>query len=257
MTTIALTRAVSPSISTCQLTHLSRQTIDLEEAQNQHALYERALEACGCEVRRVCSEPDLPDAVFVEDAAVVVDELAVIMRPGAETRRAETPSVEAVLAPFRPVVRIQDPGTIDGGDVLRIGRRLFVGITTRSNPSGINQLREHLAPHGYSVEAVPVSGCLHLKSAITTISDDTVLANPSWVDLQHFGVANIIEVDPTEPSAANIVAFGNQLVHGAEHTKTRKRLEKHGFEVVPVPISELAKAEAAVTCCSLVFTADS
>jgi dimethylargininase len=183
---IAITRKVSPAIARCELTHLARSPIDVGLAGSQHEAYERTLSKLGCWVVSLPAAPDLPDSVFVEDTAVVVDEVAVITRPGSRSRRPETASVAAVLAKYRPIVAIEAPGTIDGGDVLRLGRRLFVGLTERTNREGINQLRALLSPHGYVVEPVPVSGCLHLKSAVTQVAPDTVLVNAAWVDAAAF-----------------------------------------------------------------------
>ena len=256
MSTIAIVRAVSPEISKCEITHLVRQPVDVQVATNQHAEYERVLASCGCRILRAPATPELADGVFVEDTALVLDEVAVMMRPGARSRRPEIASIEELLSEYRPLRRIEAPGTLDGGDILRIGRRVFVGRTSRSNRSGIAQLIAAVEPFGYAVEEVPVDGCLHLKSAVTALDDDSVIANPDWVDVRRFDVGRRIEVHPAEPSAANVIALGGRIIHGAEHAHTRRRIEKLGFEVVPVPISELAKAEAAVTCCSLIFEAE-
>src|SRR5688572_29484443 len=167
---IALTREVPPSIVHCELTHLARTPIDLARAREEHAAYEAALATLGCEVRRIAPAPELPDSVFVEDAALVLDEVAVLMRPGAASRRDEVGSVAGALAPYRPLLRIDAPGTLDGGDVLRSGRRVYVGQTPRSNAEGCRQLQALLAPYGYDVRAVAVQGCLHLKTAVTEVA---------------------------------------------------------------------------------------
>ena len=249
---IALTRAVSPTIAECELTHLARSPIDFETARMQHQAYEQLLAAIGCAVRRVAPAPRHPDAVFIEDAAVVFDEVAVITRPGAESRRDETAAVEAELAALRPIARIVAPATLDGGDVLIVGRRVYVGRTARTNDEGISQLRATLAPHGYEVHAVDVTGCLHLKSAITAVDDETVLANPEWVDAVIFGAFRVIEVDPSEPMGANVLRVGRHLVYGASYPRTQARLEQLGYTLRTVDASELAKAEGAVTCCSVI-----
>jgi dimethylargininase len=176
----------------------------------------------------------MPDSVFIEDTALVLDELAVITRPGAESRRAETAAVAEAVRRHRPVAAILAPGTLDGGDVLRIGKRLFVGSGYRSNDAGIRQLRSIVSSQGYSVDAVPFEGCLHLKSAVSIIADDLLLINPAWVDANRFGPIPIIEVDPTEPFAANAVRVGESLVYPAEHTRTLKRLQDAGLDVRPV-----------------------
>ena len=164
---IALTREISPALADCELTHLAREPVDVARARRQHAVYEQALAALGCTVHRLAAGDDMPDSVFIEDTAVVVDEVAVITRPGAPSRRAETAAVADALAPYRPLVRIDPPGTLDGGDVLVAGRTVFAGRSARTNDAGIEQLRGALAGFGYTVQAVPVDGCLHLKTAAT------------------------------------------------------------------------------------------
>ncbi len=250
----ALTREVSPNINSCELTHLNREPIDLEAAQHQHGLYLEALRACGCQVLPLTPEPDLPDSVFVEDTAVVVDEVAVITRPGAPSRRPETVSIAKKLEQFKPLARIEAPGILDGGDVLRIGNRFFVGLSSRSNEAGLEQLRLFLEPHGYVVEPAMVTGCLHLKSAVTAIGEDALLANPEWIDVDQFGVSTVVQVDPIEGQGANALLVNSRLIYPAEFPRTRRRIEEAGFDVVPVPASELAKAEGAVTCCSVIFS---
>jgi dimethylargininase len=250
---IAFTRDVSPTIVDCELTHLDRAPIDVARARAQHAEYERVLRALGCDVRRVAPAPAFPDAVFIEDTAVVLDEVALITRPGAESRRGETPAVMAALAPLRDLRRIEAPGTVDGGDVLVVGREVWVGRTGRTNDAGIAQMRAHLAPFGYTVHAVEVSGCLHLKTGVTALDDATVLVNPAWVDPGHFPRHRVVTVDPTEPMGANVLRIGDQLVYGASYPRTQARIEALGYAVHPVDASELAKAEGAVTCCSLVL----
>jgi len=247
---IALTRVLPPSIAACELTHLDRMPIDVARAEAQHRAYEEALVRAGCDVRRVAAVPDMPDSVFIEDTAVVVDELAVICRPGAESRRGETAGVEAVLATLRPIARIEPPGTLDGGDVLRVGRRVYVGSSGRTNADGIAQLRAFLK--GYEVIAVPVRGCLHLKSAVTQVAERTLLLNPAWVDREAFDDVDVIEV--VEPSAANALFVNGVTIFPAAFPRTRARLHAAGIDVVTVDVSEIAKAEGALTCCSILVT---
>lgn len=237
----------------CELTHLPRVPIDLPLAVAQHRAYEQALAALGCEVVSLPADPDLPDSVFVEDVAVVLDEIAVVTRPGAESRRGEAAAVAEALVPFRRVTAIAAPGTLDGGDVLRIGRRVFVGQSGRSNDSGIGQLRAVVWPYGYTVTAVPVGGCLHLKSAITQVGPDTVLVNPAWVDGRIFGAVRVIDIDPAEPYAANGALVGSAVIYPASFPRTLARLEAAGIDLRVIDVSELQKAEGAVTCCSVVF----
>ena len=240
-----------PSIVRCELTHLARAPIDPVRAAAQHVLYEGALAACGWTVRHLPSLDDQPDAVFVEDAAVVVDELAVVTRPGAESRRGEVPTVEAALRALRRVERIVAPGTLDGGDVLRLGRRILVGRSSRTNADGARQLRALLEPLGYDVRPTPFSGCLHLKTAVTAVSDDLVLLNPAWIDATLVAPLRSIEVHPDEPFAANVLRLGDSVLVPADAPRTAERLRVAGVRVAPLDMSELAKAEGGLTCCSI------
>ncbi len=252
---LALTRAVPAAIAACELTHLAREPIDLARAVAQHAAYEDALRSLGCTVVRVPAAPDQPDAVFVEDAAVVLDEVAVIARPGAESRRGEVEEVAEALRAHRPLARIEPPGTLEGGDVLRIGRRIWVGASGRTNADGIRQLAAIAEPHGYAVHPLRVTGCLHLKTAVTQVGEGTVLLNPGWVDVAAFEGFDRVDVDPHEPFAANAVLLGGAVLHAAAHPRTAARLRAHGIDVRPVDADELAKAEAGLTCCSILVPA--
>jgi dimethylargininase len=251
---VAMTREVSPRVGECELTHLERQAIDVERARVQHRQYEACLEALGCTVHRLPAEPELPDSVFVEDAAVVLDELAIITRPGAVSRRLETRSVAQALRPFRRLVTIRSPATLDGGDVLRVGRVLYVGLSGRSNRAAVSQARDLLEALGYRVEGVPMVGCLHLKSAVSQVAANTLLINRDWVDGGIFAALKLIGVDPQEPYGANALRVGGVVVYPAAFPRTRRRLEEAGIAVRTVDVSELAKAEGAVTCCSLIFS---
>jgi len=251
---MALTREISRAFESCQLTHLPRVPIDLDRARLQHAAYEWALVEEGCTVRRLDSGPDMPDAVFIEDIAVVLDEGAVICRPGAEPRRAETPGViEALVRHGRLLQQIQAPGTLDGGDVLVVGREVFVGASARTNRAAIDQLSAMLAAVGYTVRAVPVRGCLHLKSAVAAVARDTLLINREWVPADAFRGQSLVDVDPQEPHAANALAVGDTVIYPESFPRTRERLERRGLRLRPVDVGELQKAEGAVTCCSLIF----
>lgn len=241
-------------MSECQLTHLARAPIDVKRAAAQHQAYEDCLEGLGCRVTSLPAEPELPDSVFVEDVAVVFDELAILARPGAESRRAEVASVAKALEPHRKLERIEAPGTLDGGDVLTAGKQVFVGLSQRTNQAGIKQMRALLAPHGYKVESVPVERCLHLKSAVTQVAERTLLINPAWLDRRPFGNFELVEVDSAEPFAANALLLNGAVIFSAAYTRTGKRLEERGIRVIPVEVSELAKAEGGVTCCSLIFS---
>ena len=250
---IAITRQISPRFSECELTHLDRQPIDLDLARVQHLEYEVALRELGCEVISLAAEPDLPDSVFVEDVALVFDEVAIITRPGADSRKPEAESIARALAPYRTLFTIEAPGTLDGGDVLHVGKTVYIGLSSRSNRSAVEQTHKFLAPYSYPVKGVEVTGCLHLKSAVTQVSDDTLLINPAWVDRSIFGEMKFIEVDENEPSAANAVWIGNAVIYPSSFPKTQRRLEEAGLRVKIVDATEVAKAEGAVTCCSLIF----
>jgi dimethylargininase len=255
MARIAITRAVSRALEHCELTHLPRRPIDLALARRQHAAYEQALRDAGCEVRQLPEQPGQPDSVFVEDTAIVLDEVAVITRPGASSRRGEVESMAAALRGLREIVRIEPPGTLDGGDVLRLERTLYVGISTRSSGEGIAQLGRLLARFDYRVVAVPLRGCLHLKSAVTQPAPGQVLVNPDWVDSRCFQGWDPIAIDASEPHAANALLVGNALVYPASCPHTAEKLRALGIDVHSVDMSETEKAEGAVTCCSVIVAA--
>ncbi len=250
---IAITRQVSLTINKCELTHLDRTPIDLVRARHQHHIYEEALRALGVQVQSLPEQPDLPDSVFVEDAAIVLDDCAVMTRPGAESRRPEVESIAQALAPYRQLFSIQVPGTLDGGDVLSVGRTIFVGLSGRSNQSAIDQMEAFLGPFGYKVKGVQVTGCLHLKSAVTQINQNTLLVNPAWVEIINFPGMNFINVDPSEPYAANALLVGDNILYQPAYPRTLEILNGLGINPVLVDESELGKAEGALTCCSLIF----
>jgi len=249
----AITRDVSPAINNCELTFLDRVGIDVARAHQEHRAYERALEEFGARVISLPAEPSMPDSVFVEDVAIVLDEVAVLTNPGAESRRAESPSIAAALAPFREIRRIHDPGTIEGGDVMRIGKTLYVGLSSRTNLAGIAQLSGHIKPFGYDVLPVTVHGCLHLKSGICSLGGELLIANRQWVDLTPFAGFTILDVGPAEPSAANVLVFGNTILMPHGFPQTTSRIAARGRAIRHVDITELRKAEAGVTCSSLIF----
>jgi dimethylargininase len=249
----AITRAVSPAIVRCELSFIDRKPIDLATAQKQHHAYEKLLGKLGARVISLPAEPDLPDSMFVEDPAIVLDELAVILPLGTETRRREAPSLAEALSKFRKLEYVSPPGTLEGGDVLRIGRKLFVGLTRRSNAEGIHQLAAILARYGYEIIVVPVTGCLHLKSAVTHLGRGTLLANHAWFDATPLSGHDWIDVDPAEPHAANALALAGTIIFPASFPRTRALIEARGFSVTSVDISELQKAESGLTCSSLLF----
>jgi dimethylargininase len=249
----AITRAVSPGIVHCELTFVARQPIELAKAEQQHLAYQQLLEKCGARVIALPTEPQLPDSMFVEDPAIVLDELAIILTLGTESRRPEAASIAQVLAKFRTLARVELPGQVEGGDVLRVGRRLFAGLSSRTNAEGTRQLAATLTPYGYAVVSVAVTGCLHLKSAVTYVGRHTLLANRAWFDTKPFAGFEWIDVAPEEPHAANALAIADTVIFPASFPQTRARLEARGFHVTPLDISELQKAESGLTCSSLLF----
>jgi dimethylargininase len=251
----AITRAVSPAMVNCELTFVARQPIDLAKARTQHHAYQQLLEKAGARLISLPAEPALPDSMFVEDPAIVLDELAVIFPLGAESRRPEARGLAEALSKFRKLEYVKLPGTVEGGDVLRIGRKLNVGRTRRTNAEGVRQLTAILSPYGYEIVEVPVTGCLHLKSAVTYLGRNTLLANRSWFDTGPFTDCEWIDVSPDEPHAANALALGDHIIFPASFPRTRGRLEAAGFHVVSLDISELQKAESGLTCSSLLFDA--
>jgi dimethylargininase len=254
----AITRAVSPAIVNCELTFLTRQPIDLARAREQHRAYELLLKTLGARVISLPVEAHLPDSMFVEDPAVVLDELAIILPLGIPSRRPEASSLAQALQKFRKLEYIRTPGNAEGGDILRIGRTLFAGLSSRTNAEGIRQLAGFLSPHNYQVISVPVTGCLHLKSAVTYLGRNTLLANRAWLDPAPFASFryNWIDVAPEEPHAANALILGDTTIFPASFPNTRARIEAGGFHVMPIDISELQKAESGLTCSSLLFDSD-
>jgi len=249
----AITRGVSPGIQRCELSHLARQPIDFEKAVEQHRQYEQCLRELGVTVVSLPAEPELPDSMFVEDPAVVVNEIAVMTRMGAESRRRESDSLAAALAGFRPVQWMREPATLEGGDVLRVGSQLFVGLSARTNQAGVAQLAAELAPFGYSMSPVEVRRCLHLKSACCYIGDQRMLANRAWFDSTALRGFEIIDVPGDEPRAANVLAIGETVLVPASFPRTAEVLDGLGCKVRTLDISELMKAEAGLTCSSISF----
>ena len=252
---IAITRQVSPAINQCELTHIEREPIDYQRACIQHKQYEDALCQLGVDVISLDEDADLPDSVFVEDVALVLDDCAIMLNPGASSRRPEVASVEKALSPYRTIYRIQPPATVDGGDILTVGRTIYVGLSTRSTDTAVEQMKAILTDTSYEVRAVRVTGCLHLKSAVTQVSADTLLINPEWVQKEDFSGMEFIEVAPSEPYAANAVLVEDTIIYPSAFPKTQAKLAQAGIRMSIVDADELAKAEGAVTCCSLIFSA--
>ncbi|MES2148088.1 MAG: arginine deiminase-related protein, partial [Pseudomonadota bacterium] len=247
----AFTRAVSPRLADCQLTHQGRVPIDAARAIVQHAAYEQALREAGLEIIRLPDLPGDPDAVFVEDTAVLLGDHAILTRPGAASRADEVESTAAGLAGHFTLHRIER-GHLDGGDVLRIGQRLYVGLSTRTDQPGIDALAALCGPLGFEVVRATLRDCLHLKTGATLAAPGLVLCNPDAVDPAQFAGVEPLAVDPAEPAAANIVRAGERLILAAGNSATAAKLRARGFNVVEVDVSELQKAEAGGTCMSLI-----
>ena len=246
----AITRGVSPTIAACELTFLQREAIDVARARQQHRAYEACLLDLGVEVISLPAEAEYPDAVFVEDACVVLDEIAVMTRLGAPSRRGESQMLAPVLERYRPLRWMREPATLDGGDVMLAGKTLFVGVTARSNAAGVGQLAAEVEPFGYQVRPVVVRGCLHLKSACSYIGD-AVLVHRPWVDEAAFAGMRLVDVP--EECGANVLAIGDTVLVRAAAPRTAELLRGMGRQVRLLDNSELTKAEGALTCCSLVF----
>ena len=252
----AITRRVSSSINNCELSFHLRQPIDVAKAIAQHKTYQDCLAELGVRVVSLPAEPELPDAVFVEDTAVVVDEVAVITNMGAPSRRPEARNLVDTLSRYRPVKFLVEPATLDGGDMLRAGDRIFVGLSQRTNREGFLQLSEILRAYNYQVHPVEVRGCLHLKSACSYIGNNSVLVNRSWIDTEQFRSFGLIDVPDEEPAGANALLIKDVVIIPASFPKTRTLLERRGFRVQTIDLSELQKAEAGVTCSSLIFNGE-
>ena len=252
----AITREVSRAIDRCELSFHERQAIDFARAVEQHNSYENCLRELGVEIISLPSQPNLPDSVFVEDTAVITDELAIITRPGSLSRQPETPTIAAALAEYRSIKFITAPATLDGGDVMRIGKTLFVGRTARTNEAAIAQLSDILRPLGYEVEPVDVAGCLHLKTGCSYVGNNTILINRSYVAARRFGDFDLVDVPDEEGTAANALLVDNIVIIAASFPQTEALLKNRGLDVRTVDVSELQKAEAGVTCCSLIFSSE-
>jgi dimethylargininase len=253
-TPIALTRSPGPELARCELTHLPRQPIDHELAVVQHRAYQTALRSEGLRVIELPADSAFPDGVFVEDTAVVLDEIAVLTAPTPPSRRGERTAVETALKPFLRTTRLPKDAFLEGGDVLRVGRTLFVGLSGRTGEAGVRALDEIVRPLGYTVVPVRVTGCLHLKSAACAVDGETVLLNRGWVDVVPFTGFRLVDVPAAEPFGANVLRLPGVVVVSAAFPETADLVRGLGRRVVTVDVSELHKAESGVTCMSLVFT---
>ncbi len=248
---IALVRRPGPRLAEGLVTHIDRTPVDVAVAMRQHEAYVAALAAHGWTPVEVPPADDCPDAVFIEDALVVCNGVAVITRPGALPRRPETAAVEPVVRSLgMPVVTIEAPGTLDGGDVLQIGTTVYVGRGGRTNADGIAQLAGHLAPLGRSVLAVPLERVLHLKSAVTALPDATVLTFGDLVPHDPFPATMAV---PEEAGAHVVLLGGRDVLISAAAPRTASLLRERGYTPVVVDISEFERLEGCVTCLSVLI----
>jgi dimethylargininase len=254
---IALTHLPSPKMAQCQLTYVAREPINHDRTLRQHDDYCRLLRACGAEVYRLELNLDHPDCAFIEDSAVVLDEVAVLGSMGTAARGPEPAGIEPELRKHRTVQRIALPATLEGGDVLQVGRTLLVGLSSRTNAAGVSALTTVAGPHGYTVVAVPVRGCLHLKTAVTALDHDRLLVNPAWLDVGPLTGFDLVRVPPQEPWAANVARVGTSLIAAAAFARTADTIRALGYDIRTIDLSEFAKAEGGVTCLSLLFRSPS
>jgi dimethylargininase len=252
----AITREVSASLASCELTWLAREPIDIGKARAEHRAYERCLADLGARVISLPALDEHPDAVFVEDPAIVLDEVAVITTMGCDSRRGERATLAAAIAPFRPLIHMRDPAKLEGGDVMRVDRHLFAGLSARTDLAGVAQLGAELAQFGYEVHPVELRGCLHLKSACCCIAPDSILVNRAWVDTGAFAHYRLVDVAEAEPAAANALRVGDAIVMPNAYPSTAAILRREGFRVIELEMTELMKAESGVTCSSLLFQDD-
>ena len=255
MRLVAITHVPSPNIQRGERTHVDDAEIDYELALRQHASYRDALRTCGAQVVVLDVNRTMPDCVFVEDTAIVLDELAIMMSPGAESRRGEPAGIEPALRQFREVKRIARPATIDGGDVVVAGKTIYIGESSRTNGAGIRAMHELLTGFGYTVVCVPVRGCLHLKSACSALPDGQFLVNRDWIDVSPLPANLLVDVPEEEEWAGDVLVIGQQIIVSEAFPATTNILSALGFDCLPVSLSEFAKAEGGVTCLSLVFQA--
>ncbi len=251
----ALVRRSSSRLAEGLLTHIDRTEVDVDLAHRQHRAYCDALVEAGWGVRNVAPIEECPDSVFVEDTVVVCDNLAVLTRPGAAVRHPEVAGTEeAVREAGLDLARIVDPGTLDGGDVLQVGRTVYVGRGGRTNAEGIRQLARHLASRGRTVVPVRLRNVLHLKSAVTALPDGTFLALPDLVDVSVFPALRVVDEEP----GAHVVPLGDETVlMAASAARTAATLQDLGFTPTLVDISEFERLEGCVTCLSVLIPAAS
>ncbi len=229
------------------------ETPNYELIAKQHEAYIRALKSLGLEVIVLDSEPDYPDAYFVEDTAVVTPDVAVITNPGAEDRKGEEDTIEPLLSKHRKTIYVKPPGTLDGGDVLMVDTHFFIGISERSNMEGAEQLGRILEKYGNSWAAVPVNSGLHLKSCVNFVGNNALLITEDFADLNEFKGFDKIILNKEEESAANTLLINDCLIIPKGFPDTRKKLATLGFDIIELDVSEARKMDGGLTCMSIRF----
>lgn len=267
--TVALTHLPSPKMEDAIRTFAAHERIDLERVRAQHAAYREALAKAGAEVVVLDTNLEHPDCVFIEDVAIVLDEIAILTPMGAPARAGEPAGIEPTLRTYREVVRIEAPAKIEGGDVVVVGKQILVGQTDRTNARGIEELARITKPHGYDVRPVPVRGCLHLKTACTALPFGALVVNPAWLDVEALrstlvaprgrtasggSWGEVISVAEGEPHAANVVSVNGRVITGAGNPRTAELFRSHCIGIDVLDLSELAKADGCGTCLSLLFS---
>lgn len=250
---LALTHIPSSNIGEGLRTHVGAVPVDLDLAVRQHAGYVRMLTDCGATVRTLNVNRGMPDSVFIEDTAIVFDEAAIIASLGTEARRPEADGIQVELGQYRKLHRIELPARLEGGDVLRVGRLFLVGLSARTDAKGAEALENIVKRYGYLVQAIPVTRCLHLKTACTALPDGSLLINPAWLDPAILDGFELMKVPEREPWGANVLCLSGRVCAASEHVETAELLRRRGYGVHTTPLSEFAKAEGAVTCMSLLL----
>ena len=248
-----LTHLPSPALQECELTFIESEPINIEKAIREHGNYCRMLADCGARIFTLDSNIALPDSVFVEDPIIVFDEVAVLTSMGVASRRKESEALERFFRRYREVKKISLPAKIEGGDVLKIGRRIYVGESPRTNKLGFQELCAILEPLGYEVTSVPVTGCLHLKTGCTALDEKTLLINPDWVDEAPFRGYRLVKTLSGEPFGANVLPLLDTICMNGAFPRTIDLVKSLGYKVVSTDITEFVKAEAGLTCMSVPF----
>ncbi len=249
----AVVGSVSRNINQCELTYRQREHIDYFKARAQLNEYSQALRTLNVDVIEAEAVDCYPDCCFVQDTAVVLDEICVIASMGASSRVGEVRSMETVLSRFRRIRRIMPPATLDGGDVIQLGRQIFVGASRRTNARGITRFKELVEPYGYKLTPVDVNGGLHLTTGCGIVNDETVIVNPRWLDADAFKGLRRLQVAEDEPWAANTIRVESTVCVEQHAPKTLDQIQPYISNVLTLDISEFRKAEGSLSCLSLIF----